>query len=621
MAKQKETRKTEKKQGTIAMFVKGFKEAERLVPGLFFITALNAVISPVLPFINIYFSARIIDELSGGKDLKKLMIMVACALVLNFACYVATQVVSRRMNYLDNFLYAQEENEVSKVLYGVDYDKLEDADFQESVKKHDEGGKHTGSFLCRMMWMLGDQMRGAVTLAIAIVMIWPLLKIGFTKTGDSFVETPWFLLALIGFILVAVVVILLISRKLSKLWYKLNDDFLLSYKTFGYYKEMLDDYKTGKEVRIYNEQKLIEKDATHRLLTTGMELNRKMAANSAKSSSLIAVIGAILGFGVYLFIGMKGMLGLFTIGALVQYAGSFMQVISGVTLIANTTGQTPQVIPSLNYYFDIIETKSTRKKGKLPVPQGNDYVFEFRDVSFRYPGAETYALQHFSMRLSKKDHLAVVGRNGSGKTTFIKLLCRMYDPTEGEILLNGINIKEYDEESYARLFSVVFQDFSIFAYPIGQNIACREDYDSAQVWDCLKKSGAAQKVRQMSHKLDTFAYKSLDKEGVEISGGEAQKMALSRALYKNAPFIVLDEPTAALDPIAEYDIYSRFNQFVAEKAAIYISHRLSSCRFCNCIAVFDHGEMVQYGTHEELIQHPDGKYYELWNAQAQYYVS
>lgn len=615
----KEKRKEKKKGNTASILWKAVKEVRRLVPGLLTTTMLGSAIGPVAPFVNIYFSARIIDELSGAKDIKKLVIMVVCALALNFICFIATQGLSKRQQFLNNFLYNQERSEIAKVLYGVDYDKLENPDFQERIKKHYESGEKIGPALCHILYFIDGQLRGAITLIIAVTMIWPLLKIGFTPTGDSFMERPAFLITLLAVIAVAVVIILLMSNKLSKVWYKLNDDFLVSYKTFDYYRNMLNDYKTGKEVRIYNEQKMIEKDATERLLTKGMELNRKMAANTAKSSSLIAIIGALLGFGVYLFIGVKGLLGLFSIGSLVQYSGSFMQVIAGVTSIANTAGKIPQYLPALNYYFDIIETKSEREKGSKKLPSGENYEIEFRNVSFKYPAAETYALKNFSMKLTKEDHLAVVGRNGSGKTTFIKLLCRMYDPTEGEILLNGINIKKYDEQEYAKLFSVVFQDFSLFSYPVAENIACGDDFDTGKVWECLESSGAADKVRQMPKQLETHLYKDLDKEGIEISGGEAQKMALSRALYKDAPFVVLDEPTAALDPIAEFDIYSRFNQFVNEKAAIYISHRLSSCRFCNHIAVFDSGKLVQLGTHEQLIQDINGKYYDLWNAQAQYY--
>ena len=236
------------------------------------------------------------------------------------------------------------------------------------------------------------------------------------------------------------------------------------------------------------------------------------------------------------------------------------------------------------------------------------------------PGAETYALRHVNMTLTGGQRLAVVGINGSGKTTFIKLMCRLYDPTEGTILLNGIDIKCYNYNQYMSLFSVVFQDFNLFSFSLGENVAAGGDYDTEKVLSSLRKSGFGDRLNTMPDGIRTSLYKDFDKNGVEISGGEAQKIALARALYKDAPFIILDEPTAALDPIAEYEIYSKFNEIIGDKTAIYISHRLSSCRFCDKILVFDNGQIVQSGSHEELITQEDGKYYELWHAQAQYYI-
>jgi ATP-binding cassette subfamily B protein len=246
----------------------------------------------------------------------------------------------------------------------------------------------------------------------------------------------------------------------------------------------------------------------------------------------------------------------------------------------------------------------------------NQYEIEFHNVSFKYPNTDFYAIQNLSLKLHIGEKLAVVGMNGSGKTTMIKLLCRLYDPTEGEITLNGIDIKKYDYQEYMRIFGVVFQDFNLFAFSLGQNVAADVDYDKQKVADCCKEAGLT-----LNHlNPETYLYKNFDESGVEISGGEAQKIALARALYKDVPFIVLDEPTAALDPVAEYEIYSKFNDIVGNKTAIYISHRLSSCRFCDDIAVFDKGRLVQRGSHDKLIQDSGGKYYELWNAQAQYYA-
>jgi len=211
--------------------------------------------------------------------------------------------------------------------------------------------------------------------------------------------------------------------------------------------------------------------------------------------------------------------------------------------------------------------------------------------------------------------------NGSGKTTFIKLLCRLYDPTEGEILLNGIDIRKYNYVEYMNIFSVVFQDFKLLALKLGENVASGMEYDEKHVMKCLKDAGFEDNLKKMPQGLETYLYTDYGENGVNISGGEAQKLAIARALYKDAPFIILDEPTAALDPVTEAEIYSKFNDIVGDKTAIYISHRLSSCRFCDEIIVFNEGAVIQQGTHERLVADENGKYYELWHAQAQYYMS
>ena len=203
------------------------------------------------------------------------------------------------------------------------------------------------------------------------------------------------------------------------------------------------------------------------------------------------------------------------------------------------------------------------------------------------------------------------------KTTFIKLLCRLYEPTEGQILLNGIDIRYYDYKDYAQLFSVVFQDFNLFSFSIAENVASGKDFDAEKVTNCLERSGFGERLAKMQKGINTNIYQHND-EGVEISGGEAQKIAIARALYKDAPLVILDEPTSALDPISEYEIYRHFDEMVQDKTSIYISHRMSSCRFCDNILVFDDGQIVEQGSHEQLVNNK-GLYSELWHAQAQYY--
>ena len=229
------------------------------------------------------------------------------------------------------------------------------------------------------------------------------------------------------------------------------------------------------------------------------------------------------------------------------------------------------------------------------------------------------ALNDVSLNIEEGEFVFIVGDSGSGKSTLIKLLLKELEPTEGTITLNGIDIWKYNYEEYTRAFSVVFQDFAMFSLPVGENIAASSAVDEERAWEVLEEVELAERVRKMKDSLKTQLYNN-NGAGVDVSGGEAQKIAIARALYKDAPFIILDEPTAALDPVAEAEIYAKFNEIAGDKTAIYISHRLSSCKFCDEIAVFDHGEVIQQGTHERLLADPAGKYYELWNAQAQYYT-
>jgi len=280
----------------------------------------------------------------------------------------------------------------------------------------------------------------------------------------------------------------------------------------------------------------------------------------------------------------------------------------------------------LEKLYEYLDIPNKKYQGTIPVEKGffcndgeNEYEIEFRNVSFQYPNSDTYVLKNINTKLSIGKKQAFVGENGAGKTTFVKLLCRLYDPTEGEILLNGINIKKYDYDEYMGLFSFVFQDFKLFSFSLGQNIATDVAYDAEKVIECMKKVSFYDRFLTLPEGLETYLYKDLSQDGVEISGGEEQKIALARALYKGTPFIVLDEPTAALDPIAEVQVYSDFSNMVDKKTAIYISHRLSSCQFCDEITVFDKGRIVQKGSHVKLVNEVGGKYCELWNAQAKYY--
>lgn len=600
------------------MVFKMYREIHRLEKHIIPVVLLKSFINAGSPFINIYFTAKLVTLLSEGAAFKNLILYICLALTLNFICHFLSEFLSSYDDGLRSNLLDRESEKMAKKLYKTEYEKLEDSEFREVIHKHEEAGASRWARFPYFMWTTSVFIRGMLTLIIAIVMIIPLLKIGFTATGEGFFEKPVFLITLICVIIVMAVVMLLIAIKMNKSYLAANESYAELDRLFYSFIDIFEDYKTGKEIRLYKEQEIISHIATDKILTDGEKTLKKISMRTAKTSSFVAIMGAVVSFGVYLFIGVKGLYGLFDIGNLVLYCGSFMQIINGVMQIANTLGKLVEILPLANVYFTISESKDDKSYGIKELDE-DKFEIEFRNVFFRYPGSKNYALKNVNFHIKNGEHLAVVGRNGSGKTTFIKLMCRLYDVTDGEILINGINIKDYTKESIIKLYSVVFQDFQIFSLPLYKNICSNEEYSKEKLYNCLEQANIKERVLEMPEKENTYLFKNIDKAGVEISGGEAQKLALARALYKNAPVVILDEPTAALDPIAENEIYSRFNSFVENKTAIYISHRLSSCAFCSRIAVFDKAELVETGTHRQLLE-SGGQYSELWNAQAKYYV-
>lgn len=596
-----------------------YREVHSLDRRLLPTTAVQAVIDSIKPFINIYFSARLITLLTQKTDTSVIITNIALVLGINVVIFFLASFLN---NYNENhrmMLLDLENKKVEEKLYNADYALLNDSEFKELLHRHEEAGKSRWARLPYFMWTTLQFTRGVLTTIISFIIIIPLLKVGFVRTGNTFFERPLFIVTIVAAIAVMAGVILIVASKINKSYLEANEKYAELDRIFYSFIDILGDYKTGKEIRLYKEQNLIDNITTQKILTDGEITLRKISMRTAKSSSFIAILGALVGFGVYLFIGVKGLFGLFGIGSLVLYCGSFMQIISGIMMFANTLGKLKEILPLARDYFKILEAESTMIYGNRELDLTNGFEIEFNNVSFKYPKSDIYALKQIDLKISNGEKLAVVGRNGSGKTTFIKLLCRLYDVDEGEILINGINIKEYTRDSLNKLYSIVFQDYKILSLTVADNISANDECDKDMLNSALDKANIKDRIEAMPQKEKTYLYKDLYKSGVEISGGEAQKLALARALYKDSPIVILDEPTAALDPIAENEIYSRFNFFVENKTAIYISHRLSSCAFCDRIAVFDNAELVETGTHNELIS-ANGRYAELWNAQASYYL-
>ena len=309
--------------------------------------------------------------------------------------------------------------------------------------------------------------------------------------------------------------------------------------------------------------------------------------------------------------------GTITVGMVLRYAQAIFQACMSVSASIRLAGEFRTDVGRIASTLEYLNLEAEKTKGDS-FTEMTKGVIEFRNVSFRYPGTKELVLDHVSLKIEPSEKIAVVGKNGSGKTTLVKLLCRLYEPEEGEILWNGKNIREYDLREWQKIFAIVFQDYSLLSLTLGQNVAASEQYEAERAKEVLQLAGFGERLNKLKKGLETVVYPEYEQDGVSFSGGEEQKIAIARAIYKGGQICILDEPTAALDPVSESRVYESFDEIVKGKTAVYISHRLSSCKFSDRIFVLDNGKIAESGTHEALLSQ-NGLYAQLWQAQAQYY--
>lgn len=600
-----------------AVTVRGFGILKKYCPGLVQGKALYELINSLQPFVTVWISARIINELSAQQRIKNIVGYVVGIVLINFVCAILKNSINRVCNEKETQMWNWFGKIFSDKQMSLDFEDLENAKIQHQKQEVEENLYMFGNGLAQLVWGTSGLVRASVNILASLTMIATLF---LSKSGNTSIDNPiWIILVLLCITLGG----LSNSKatvKENKVFMKWCKDTVWFNRTFMFFgRELYMNPEKAKDVRIYKQNTIAAK-ALDKLIQT----DKENQADIFKMSIFPAIACVIIGLAntvCYLFVAIKAFFGAFGVGSVVQYVAVLQRLGDGLQELMFILSDNEVYCIHLQKLFDYLDIPNHMYQGSLTVEKrdDNEYYVEFHNVSFRYPNTDHDVLKRVNIKFKVGEKLAVVGMNGSGKTTFIKLLCRLYDPTEGEILLNGVDIRKYNYDEYRSIFSMVFQDFKLFSFSLGQNVAASVKYDSIRVKACLEKSGFGARLQEMPEELDTCLYKDFEENGVEIPGGEAQKIALARALYKDAPFIVLDEPTAALDPVAEAEVYSNFNKIVGDKTAIYISHRLSSCRFCDEIAVFDNGQIVQQGSHDELVADENGKYHELWYAQAQYY--
>jgi ATP-binding cassette subfamily B protein/ATP-binding cassette subfamily C protein len=569
-------------------------------PSYLFLLLAAGLAEAAKPFVAVLLPKLVLEELSGARDPARLLLLTIAAAGFSGLIYWLSGYLSLRRDRAN----AKFNNLTDRVLADrtltMDYPYLEDPEVLKMVQQFMQGRMTQGG-LAGAGWALGN---GLPALLTALGMLFILARL----SGG-----------LLGLLLAATAVSLVLLRLQVKYLSGMTMEMADGNRILGYLFSIFTDFSYGKDIRLFEAEPLM----TTRMKDTVDELWRVCFGNYTKSGACQAGRAAIAQGVVALIYAMlavqtvqKG-LSIADFVMLTAAAVSFASsVMTAVTSAMNFYGALKMVAP----FGEYMNLPPVLSQGSEPVPEltGEDAVV-FDHVSFTYPRAAEPTLKDLCFTIKRGERLAVVGENGAGKTTMIKLLLRLYEPDEGTIYLGGRDIRTMSREETLKQFAVVFQDFKLLAFSVKENICIGPDGDEERLHEVLRKLDLDKVMESTPHGAETSVYRLFDEEGVEFSGGERQKMAIARALYKDSPIVVMDEPTAALDPIAEAEIYGHLNQLVEHKTALFISHRLSSCKFCDRVAVFENGGVTQCGSHKELMAQ-EGLYRRMFAAQARYYV-
>ena len=597
------------------LVVKNFKYMFPLLlkksPQTIILMVLSALVNSARSIFNVVMPAKIIEELTGFRNKETLLlyvlIIVIGTLVLNALSSLSNNSLSYYSSRADFYIDEMLNNKVTK----VDYHNIEDPTFIDLLNRAKKGMNQYSGCIYSFIYAFQN-------------IIWSI----FTISGVITIIFTSRLYILFVLSLIALISNNIIYRKIQNKNQDFRNYMVRFDRKLWYYNKNITNFRQQKELRLYDGKKLIKDTTTIENPKAFKEYN-KLANKLIQLNTVDSIIYYII----------TNLLTILVLGYSVIYdsitIGSWTLTWPAVTIAAfsmlwqsiNTFDSAmSQLIYSLNDYLkaceyqndfiDLMNIESDFINGKKSI--SNIETIEFRNVSFKYPRTENYILKDVSFKIDSKDKISLVGLNGAGKTTIIKLLCRFYKVEEGEILVNGININEYDYEQYMKNLAIVFQDFKIISFSIKSNIAILDE-NQEKFEDVLKRAQVFDKVQSLPNKEYTYVNKWFDKNGVEFSGGEMQKFAIARALYKESDLVILDEPTSALDPIAEAEIYYHFNEIVGKKLTIFISHRLSSCIFSDCIMVLDGSKIVEVGKHSELMNIENGLYKKMFEAQAAYY--
>lgn len=594
----------------------------KICKSLIWCISIHSLLNAFFPIATAYFSSAIINSLISKDAYRKTVLMVLIFLLIQLIWRLVLYIISKQIQMKKSIWNNMCANYINRISSKMDYEHFENPRVNEiytrvcSANDNREG-------LYAINGLFGQFISNITKVCSCFALFASIIvgtSVGTEKGWLYFVNSSYMTILFIVILIVKAVLQCKTDSKMTKKVYDVWGETARENMFFGRLFSLGTDFRNGMTLRIFNEDKLILKN-TRDFVKNPNKIS-KITNLWIKSSVIHNIFDLLFIAFQYFFIVGRALSGAMGIGNFVFYSQTITSFSDGVMGLANLSVDLSSNNRFIKDFLEYTNLPNKMRSGTKAVPnlKYSDCIVEFVNVSFKYPNSEKYVLKNINISLPMDRITNIVGVNGSGKTTFIKLLCRLYDPTEGVIKLNGIDIREFDYDSYMRFFSIVFQDFKLFSFTLGQNVALSNSYDDSIVEKSLAEAGFESRLESLKDGLGTYLYKTFENDGVEISGGEAQKIAIARSLYKDAKIMIMDEPTAALDPIAEFDIFNRIQQIIQNRTVICISHRLSSCRICDRILVFLDGEIAQDGSHKELVN-VEGPYKELWNAQAQYYMN
>lgn len=588
-----------------------YRDINKINKNILPVILLNCLFSAIEPFVFIFVSGKLVKYLIEGRAFKEIVTLSLVGAAISLAVYVIKNITENyKMEFMD-YLNCKEKNLLIKGMFNLDFKDFESKEYKDKISRHRQETDGIGGVYYETLYLLSDFVSGVLTIIIAAISLG-----GFYKTLNQSVDIKilgerYFPLILLAALIILSVLLAIFRKKVEEKNEDDREEYSVKYKIYDFYMRLLSDYESLKQIKIFDEKPFIKRELNDKFVKDGLSLDRRVSARTAFSQAMNEFLMTGINVLFLLVLAVKAIGGLFGADALIIYYGAFKEIVDGIKLLIESVGYKKSIEPKIEILYDVIALKSESDEGKY-IEESTDNAIVAKNICFAYPGSDKNALEEIDVTIKNGEKIAIVGENGSGKTTFINLLTGLYRPASGEIFVNG---KTPTLENTSKEAGVVSQDFFLFSFMLGENVASSRDVDIKNAKLALETSGFGDK-----YPLETYLYKDIDEEGVDVSGGEAQKIALARAIYGDKKLLLFDEPTSKLDPKSEMKVFESFNEVSKGKTAIFVSHRMSACKFADRIILFEKGKISAIGTHEEMIRGSE-RYRAMWIAQAKYFHS